>query len=291
MDAGESRSEKFRCEIGKIPIHGLCGVCSVSGAARVSRLLHGSQALAPARALLLMVPGLDRLRQPAHMSLILIVDDEANYRKLLRACLENAGHEVLDLGRGSEVVDLACALRPDAILLDFELPDELGIDVCRSLKANAVTSSIPVIMVTGRTGEQDRVDCFEAGADDFVGKPFSLRELLLRVRVLVQRRGPEPHQVIRLGALTLDIGTHRVHVGGVATDLTRLELALLRALCARPARVLSRDELLDGVWGIEAGVDGQVVDSYVSRLRQKLGQAGGYIRTIRGAGYRLDPAP
>lgn len=224
------------------------------------------------------------------MSLILIVDDEANYRKLLKVCLENAGHEVLDLGRGAEVMALASARKPDAILLDFDLPDGPGIDVCRSLKANPATSFIPIIMVTGRTGEQDRIDCFEAGADDLVGKPFSFRELVLRIRVLVQRKPPEPRQVIRLGALTLDIGTHRVHVGDVATDLTRLELALLRALCERPARVLSRDELLDGVWGIEAGVDGRVVDSYVSRLRQKLGQAGEYIRTIRGAGYRLDPA-
>jgi two-component system phosphate regulon response regulator PhoB len=224
------------------------------------------------------------------MARILIVDDETNYRVLLRACLERAGHEVLDLGRGAEVLELARSRQPDAILLDFDLPDGLGTDVCRSLKANAATSSIPVIMVTGRTGEQDRVECFEAGADDLVGKPFSLRELLLRVRILVQRKGIEPRQVIRLGLLTLDIGAHRVQVGGVSTDLTRLELALLRALCEQPARVLSRDELLDGVWGIEAGVDGRVVDSYVSRLRQKLGQAGGYIRTIRGEGYRLDPA-
>jgi len=132
------------------------------------------------------------------MARILIVDDEPNYRVLLRACLERAGHEVLDLARGAEVLELACSRKPDAILLDFDLPDSFGPDVCRSLKANAATSSIPVIMVTGRTGEQDRVDCFEAGADDLVGKPFSLRELLLRVRILVQRNGIEPPQGYRL---------------------------------------------------------------------------------------------
>jgi two-component system phosphate regulon response regulator PhoB len=224
------------------------------------------------------------------MSLILIVDDEANYRKLLRACLENAGHDVLDLALGVQVLELARARKPEAILLDFELSDALGIDVCRSLKADAATSSIPVIMVTARTGEQDRIECFEAGADDFVGKPFSLRELLLRVRVLVHRRSPEPRLTMTLGVLTLDIGAHRVHVDGVPRDLTRLELSLLRALCERPTRVVSRNELLDGVWGMEAGVDGRIVDIYVSRIRQKLGQAGAYIRTVRGAGYQFNPA-
>ena len=129
------------------------------------------------------------------MARILIVDDETNYRVVLRACLERAGHEVLELARGAEVLELACSRKLDAILLDFDLPDGSGTDVCRSLKANAATSCIPVIMVTGRTGEQDRVACFEAGADDLVGKPFSLRELLLRLRVLVQCRGIEPQQV------------------------------------------------------------------------------------------------
>jgi CheY-like chemotaxis protein len=132
------------------------------------------------------------------MTRILIVDDETNYRVLLRACLERAGHDVLDLANASEVLELACARKPDAILLDFDLPDGLGTDVCRSLKANAATRSIPVIMVTGRTGEQDRVECFEAGADDLVGKPFSLRELLLRIRSLVQRKGTEPHEFANL---------------------------------------------------------------------------------------------
>ncbi len=224
------------------------------------------------------------------MARILIVDDESNYRALLRACLERAGHEVLDLARASEVLEVVSSRKPDAVLLDFDLKDALGTDVCRLLKAHPATSSVPVIMVTGRTGEQDRVDCFEAGADDLVGKPFSLRELLLRVRVLVRRPRVEPRQVITVGLLTVDVGAHRVQVGGVPTELTRIELALLRALCEHPSRVLSRDELLDGVWGMEAGIDGRIIDGYVSRLRQKLGQAGAYIRTIRGAGYRLDPA-
>jgi len=222
------------------------------------------------------------------MPRILIVDDHAGYRWALKTGLEKAGYEVLELDRGGETLEVACRRKPDAILLDLDLPDVRGTVLCAQLKAKAQTASIPVVIATGSGSEQDRIEGFEAGADDFVVKPFSLRELHLRLRVLVKREPRKPSDQIRMGVLTVHPAAYRVFVGGHEADLTRVEFLLLRTLCESHARVLSRDELLDLVWGADAELNARIVDGYVRRLRQKLGPAGEYIQTVRGAGYRLE---
>ena len=219
---------------------------------------------------------------------ILIVDDDRKYRKLLRELFERAGHEVFEAGEGASAVGLAQTERPQVILLDFDLPDTRGSAVCRRLKNHPKTSSIPVAIVTGHGDEDTRVEGFEAGADDYVLKPFSFRELLLRIRVLIEGGPGRGGGVFSVGALVLDFDAHRVRVNGVQTALSRSELALLRSLCGQPPRVWTRDELLDSIWGLEADVDSRVVDGLVRRLREKLGSAADYVQTVRGVGYRLD---
>jgi two-component system phosphate regulon response regulator PhoB len=219
---------------------------------------------------------------------ILIVDDDRKYRRLLREHFERAGHEVFEAGEGWAAIALAETEKPRVILLDFDLPDARGSAVCRRLKAHARTSSIPVAIVTGHGDEDTRIEGFEAGADDYVLKPFSFRELLLRIRVLVEGGPRHRTGVFSVGSLALDFDTRRVRVNGVQTELSRTELALLRSLCERPPRVWTRDELLESIWGLEADVDSRVVDGLVRRLREKLGSAADYIQTVRGVGYRLD---
>jgi two-component system phosphate regulon response regulator PhoB len=219
---------------------------------------------------------------------VLIVDDDQKYRKILRDHFERVGHEVFETGEGGLAIAIAETERPHAILLDFDLPDDRGSNVCRRLKAYPKTASIPVAIVTAHGEEETRVEGFEAGADDYVLKPFSFRELLLRIRVLVE--GGPSHSVgaLSLGTLNVDFDTYRVRVDGMPTELSRSEFALLRALCGRPPRVWTRDELLDSIWGLDADVDGRVVDGLVRRLREKLGKAADCIQTVRGVGYRLD---
>jgi two-component system, OmpR family, phosphate regulon response regulator PhoB len=237
-----------------------------------TRLAHGRAYLDPAD----------------HMPRVLIVDDQLEYRRALRTGLQKCGYEVIDAARGADALDLAQREPPDLLLLDLELPDLSGITICRRLKDGAATAAIPVMIVSARNEEHDRVAGFEAGADDYVTKPFSLRELLLRMRVLLQRKAQSRGKIISLGALRVDLEAHRVLVDGVRTNLTRLEFALLRVLCERAACVVSRDDLLDCVWGLELDSDGRIVDGQIRRLRQKLGPAGNYISTVRGTGYRLD---
>jgi two-component system, OmpR family, phosphate regulon response regulator PhoB len=219
---------------------------------------------------------------------ILVVDDDQKYRRILRTHFERAGHEVFETGEGEPAIGVAESARPEVILLDFDLPDARGSHICRRLKAHPKTSSIPVAIVTAHGDEATRVEGFEAGADDYVLKPFSFRELLLRIRVLVEGGRNCARGAYSLGALAVDFDTHRVRVDGVPTELSRSELALLRSLCGRPPRVWSRDELLDSIWGLDADVDSRVVDGLVRRLREKLGSAADCIQTVRGVGYRLD---
>jgi len=218
---------------------------------------------------------------------ILIVDDDRRYRKVLREHFERVGHEVFETGEGEPAIGLAEIERPEVILLDFDLPDANGSSICRRLKAHPKTSSIPIAIVTAHGDEATRVESFEAGADDYVLKPFSFRELLLRIRVLVEGGRNCATGTFSVGALAVDFDTHRVRVEGVQTELSRSELALLRSLCGRPPRVWTRDELLDSIWGLDAEVDSRVVDGLVRRLREKLGSAAECIQTVRGVGYRL----
>ena len=219
---------------------------------------------------------------------VLVVDDDPKYCRILREHFERAGHKVFEAAKGEPAIWLAETERPQVILLDFDLPDARGSNICRRLKTHPKTSSIRVAIVTAHGEEETRVESFEAGADDYVLKPFSFRELLLRIRVLVDGGPNRATGAFSTGTLAVDFDTHRVRVGGLRPELSPSELALLRSLCGRPSRVWTRDELLDSIWGLDAGMDSRVVDGLVRRLREKLGKAADCIQTVRGVGYRLD---
>jgi len=231
------------------------------------------------------------------MTSILVVEDEKDLLQILDYNLREAGYNVLLASSGQAGADLAHSEKPDLVLLDIMLPDRSGLDVCRALKADAATSGIPVIMVTAKGEEIDRVVGFELGADDYVVKPFSVRELLLRVQVVLRRGQASPaqvdeRQVIQFGCLRIDRGAHRVWVGAEEVALTPLEFKLLVTLYERRNRVQSRATLLDDVWGASQENVTRTIDTHVKRLREKLGEeAGAYVETVRGVGYRFMGRP
>lgn len=227
------------------------------------------------------------------MARILVIEDEADLQEVLGYNLRQAGHEVLSATRGQDGLRMAREEQPDLVLLDLMLPDVSGKEVCKQLKKGEATEAIPVVMVTARGEEIDRVLGFELGADDYVVKPFSVRELLLRVQAIL-RRGTEKKETTAhatFGRLRIDREAHRVWVDADEVTLTALEFRLLVALHDAKNRVLTRTVLLDDVWGIEADVTTRTVDTHVKRLRQKLGAAGDYVETIRGVGYRFAETP
>ena len=211
--------------------------------------------------------------------------------------LRDAGHDVLLASEGRKGLTLASEQVPDLVLLDLMLPDMSGLEVCRTLKGDARTREVPVIMVTARGEEIDRVVGFELGADDYVVKPFSVRELLLRLRAVL-RRGALPVEEqgmastqIRFGRLGIDVGAHRVWVDAAEVPLTPLEFKLLCTLYERRNRVQSRGVLLDDVWGASQENMTRTIDTHVKRLREKLGPVGEYVETVRGVGYRFVGKP
>lgn len=224
-------------------------------------------------------------------ALVLIVEDEPDLLSTLEYNLRKEGYLTRAATDGESA--LREAFRepyPDLVLLDLMLPDMSGNDVCRKLRGNPDTQNIPIIMVTARSDELDRVVGFELGADDYVVKPYSLRELMLRVKAILRRSaGNEParDEETRFGALVVDELGHRVWINEVESVLTALEFRLLTTLLKRRGRVQTRDTLLDDVWGIDAVVTTRTVDTHVKRLREKLGEAGSYVETIRGVGYRF----
>ncbi len=229
------------------------------------------------------------------MARILVVEDEQDLQKVLEYNLRQAGHEPVSTMRGKDVLDLVRARRPDVVLLDLMLPDIAGTEVCRALKADAATRGIPVVMLTARGEEIDRVVGFELGADDYVVKPFSVRELLLRIQAVLRRGVQEPVEEVegrvQFGCLTFDRAAHRAWVEREEVELTALEFKLLVTLYDRRDRVQSRATLLDDVWGITADITTRTVDTHVKRLREKLDGARDYIETVRGVGYRFVAAP
>jgi two-component system phosphate regulon response regulator PhoB len=220
---------------------------------------------------------------------VLIVEDEADLQEVLRFNLQSAGYQALVAGTGSDALRLAKRHRPDLVLLDLMLPDILGTEVCRVLKQDEETQSIPVIMLTAKAEERNRVEGLELGADDYVTKPFSVRELLLRVNAILRRTHQETHTggQIEFGRLKIDPEAHRAWVEGAQVELSALEFRLLMNLYERRDRVQSRSRLLDDVWGVTADVTTRTVDTHVKRLREKLGAARDYIETVRGVGYRF----
>jgi len=227
------------------------------------------------------------------MASVLVVEDEPDLRQVLLFNLEQAGHTVTLAGSGSEAIRAAGQARPDLVLLDLMLPDILGTEVCRAMRERPETKDVAIIMLTARGEERDRVAGLEMGADDYVTKPFSVRELMLRVS-LVLRRGNAARAdgtEIDFGDLRVDPEAHRAWVQGHEVELSALEFKLLMLLYERRDRVQSRAALLDSVWGVTADVTTRTVDTHVKRLREKLGVARRYIETVRGVGYRFVGSP
>jgi DNA-binding response OmpR family regulator len=220
---------------------------------------------------------------------ILIVDDERNIVEALQYNLEKEGYRTLVAHDGGRAVELARQELPDLIVLDWMLPEMDGLEVCRVLKRDDHTRAIPIVMLTVRSGETDKVLGLEIGADDYVTKPFSHRELLARIHAILRRVAPPPAETFQLGDLAVDWGRHVVTLAGSPVDLTAKEFDLLKALVEARGRVLSRADLLDRVWGYDraSGIETRTVDLHVSQLRRKLGHAGQRIVTVKSAGYRL----
>ncbi len=223
---------------------------------------------------------------------VLVVEDEPDISSLIKRALERAGDRHVEVvERGDTAVQAVFENVPDLVLLDINLPIVNGFDVCRMLRARPATAHVPIIMLTARGGETDRVSGLDLGADDYITKPFSLRELLARVNAVLRRvvrdRQAGPTAVYRGAHLVADFQAVAVSVDGAAVRLTRTEFELLRCLIENRGRVLSRERLLDCVWGGDSLVGLRSVDVHVGRLRAKLRGAGGQIATVVGLGYRF----
>ena len=223
---------------------------------------------------------------------ILVVDDEANIADLVEMYLRKEGFRVLKAATGEDGLAAARRERPRLVVLDVGLPGIDGLEVCRRLQADAGLGggSVPVIFLTARDGEIDRILGLEMGADDYLTKPFSPRELVARVRAILRRSessAPAP-EVIEIGGAVVDLGRREVRAHGVVVDLTGREFELLRYLAENGGRALSRQQILDGVWGYGWYGDARTVDVHVAQVRKKVGDAVA-ITTVRGIGYRLDP--
>ena len=225
---------------------------------------------------------------------ILVIEDEPDIRRNLEYNISREGFNVITAGSLSEAEELVNSNSLSLILLDLMLPDGSGLDLCKKFKSNSKTESIPIIILTAKDDEVDKVVGFELGADDYVTKPFSVRELVLRIKAIL-KRGQTKKEVVEVerqfGDLKIDIESHEVFVDSVQIDLTALEFKLLNQLVETRGRVQSRDQLLQEVWGYSAEVTTRTVDTHIKRLRNKLGSMGKYVQTIRGVGYKFARIP
>jgi len=220
---------------------------------------------------------------------ILVVDDEPDLLELVRVNLDQAGYEVRTAESGREALEKLRDSPPDLVVLDLMLPDLSGTEICRQLRSDPELAQLPVIMLTAKADEVDRVVGLELGADDYVTKPFSPRELSLRVRAVLRRQRPRSDDAVVLEkeSVRLDSQRHRCFVEGEEVDLTAKEFELLHGLMSRPGRVFTRDQLLERVWGSDITVTTRTIDTHLKRLREKLGPAAALIETVRGVGYRF----
>ena len=220
---------------------------------------------------------------------ILIVEDEKDVVDLLTLNLRKAGGFAVSTATdGPAGLTRARSDKPDFIILDLMLPKMPGLEVCKLLKTDGATRHIPILMLTARADEIDRIVGLEFGADDYVTKPFSPREVILRIKAILRRgASEETEDRLSAGPITIDPSRHEVFVNGKPVDLTSLEFKLLRTLMQRRGRVQERDRLLNEVWGYESVIDTRTVDTHVRRLREKLGKAGDIVETVRGFGYRV----
>ena len=225
---------------------------------------------------------------------ILVIEDEPDIRKTLEYNISREGHKVLTAGSIHDAEKILQSQSLSLVLLDLMLPDGSGLDFCRKLKTNSKTESIPVIILTAKDDEVDKVVGFELGADDYVTKPFSVRELILRIKAVL-KRGEAKKDIVEVerqfGDLKIDIDSHEVYVDEMQINLTALEFKLLNQLVETRGRVQSRDQLLTEVWGYSAEVTTRTVDTHIKRLRTKLGSMGKYVQTIRGVGYKFSRIP
>ena len=224
---------------------------------------------------------------------VLIIEDEPDIRKTIDYNLSKESFKVVQAESIAQGEKALAANKIDVIILDLMLPDGSGLTLCRDIKSDAKTKHIPIIILTAKTEEVDRVVGFELGADDYVTKPFSVRELILRVKAILKRGIDSPQQEndsfdIEAGDIRLNLDAHQVFVGDEEITLTALEFRLLKHLLDRRGRVQTRDQLLEEVWGYSSDVTTRTVDTHIKRLREKLLGAGDCIQTIRGVGYRLE---
>ncbi|KRO96692.1 MAG: ArsR family transcriptional regulator [SAR86 cluster bacterium BACL1 MAG-120828-bin5] len=228
-------------------------------------------------------------------SRILIIEDQPDIRKTIDYNLSRESFEVFQAASIAEGEQAIQQHKPDLVILDLMLPDGSGLTLCRDIKSDPATKNTLVILLTAKADELDRVIGFELGADDYVTKPFSVRELILRVKAILKRRASEERQPAdpsyTFGALTLNLEAHQVFINDLEVGFTALEFRLLKHLIDRKGRVQSRDQLLEEVWGYSAEVTTRTVDTHIKRLREKLDSAGEYIQTIRGVGYRFSKTP
>jgi two-component system phosphate regulon response regulator PhoB len=226
---------------------------------------------------------------------VLVIDDDPDLRQLLTSSLREAGFEVDAVGSGQGGLALAAKIEPTVIVLDLVLPDVSGNEVCRRLRADSVLGDLAVLMLSARADEYDRILGFEMGADDYVVKPFSVRELVLRVRALarrtaerrVARTASSQNRRLRWKGLEVDPVRHRVILDGAVQALRPLEFRLIQLLLEHPGRVFTRSQLLEEVWGVSAGAHTRTVDTHVRRLRERLGAYSSAVETVHGFGYRV----
>ena len=226
---------------------------------------------------------------------ILVIEDEPDIRRNLEYNLGREGFNASSVGSLDEASEKLKSKKFDLILLDLMLPDGSGLDLCKKIKSNSETEATPIIILTAKDDEVDKVVGFELGADDYVTKPFSVRELILRVKAILKRSDTKTKEVVEVerqfGDLKIDVDSHEVHVDSQLIELTALEFRLLKELVDKRGRVQSRDQLLSEVWGYNAEVTTRTVDTHIKRLREKLGSMGKYVQTIRGVGYKFSRTP
>nr|MDD6336673.1 response regulator transcription factor [bacterium] len=222
------------------------------------------------------------------MGMIYIVEDDINIRQMESYALKNSGYEVAEFGEGKAFLAACLARMPDLAILDIMLPGEDGLQLLRRLRAEPATRRLPVIMVTAKATELDTVRGLDFGADDYITKPFGIMEFISRVKAVLRRAGPEEGGIYRFDGIELDDEKHTVHTDGMPCELTYKEYELLKYLLSNPGIVLSRDKMMDKVWGADYKGESRTVDMHIKTLRQKLGDLGVHIKTVRNVGYKLE---
>ncbi|MCD7922974.1 MAG: response regulator transcription factor [Clostridiales bacterium] len=222
------------------------------------------------------------------MALIYIVEDDSSIREIEAIALKNSNYMVCAFEKAKDFYKKLEEIIPDLVLLDIMLPDENGYDILKKLRSNPATKRLPVIMVTAKATEMDMIRGLDDGADDYIKKPFSIMELITRVKVLLRRTESREPKVLRLGNIVIDHDRHLVFVDDRQLELTFKEYELLRYLMTNPSVVLSRESIMRQVWGTEFEGESRTVDMHIKTLRQKLGDAGSRIRTVRNVGYVID---